>query len=108
MLAALWIALLLLHACAAFSPGSCRRLSRTALYERLVKVRNLDTKEEITIESGKPMSLACTRANLRLSFQCKQGTCQSCEFLLDGKVTRSCITKVPEKASITIGKKWKK
>ena len=104
-----FLALLLLHGCSAFFLGGARLVSsgagRMALCERLVRIRNLDSGQEITIESGKPMSLACTRANLRLSFQCKQGTCQSCEFLLDGKKTRSCITKVPDKAVVTIQKK---
>lgn len=70
-----------------------------------VKVTNLDTKSTIVIESGKPLSLACTTAGLRLAFQCKIGSCQSCEMVLDGKIARACITKVPEKAAITIRKK---
>ena len=70
-----------------------------------VLVTNLDTKETATLPAGSPVSLACVRTNLRLSFQCKKGDCGSCEFLLDGKVTRSCITKVPDKKSITVAKK---
>ena len=69
--------------------------------------KNLDTGKEIEIMSGQPMSLAAVKTGLRLSFQCKAGTCGSCEFLLDGKVTRSCITKVPNKKSFTIKKKGK-
>ena len=42
---------------------------------KLIEVTNLDTKPptKIMIEPGKPLSLACTRSELRLSFQCKQG-----------------------------------
>jgi len=73
-----------------------------------VTIINADTKQTTVLPSGSPMSLGCTRTGLRLSFQCKQGTCSSCEFLLDGKVTRSCITKIPDKKSITIKAKPKK
>lgn len=73
-----------------------------------VKVNNLDNGNSIEIPSGSPLSLACVRSDMRLSFQCKQGTCQSCEVLLDGKMVRTCITKVPDKKSITIKKKPKK
>lgn len=58
----------------------------------------------ITIQSGQPLSLACVRAGLRLSFQCKQGVCSSCEVMMDGKRVRTCITKVPEKSKITVTK----
>jgi succinate dehydrogenase/fumarate reductase-like Fe-S protein len=64
---------------------------------KVVKARNLDTKQTYEIEPGKPMSLAVVNTGLRLSFQCKKGDCGSCEFLLNGKKTRSCITKVPTK-----------
>ena len=70
-----------------------------------VKVNNLDNKKSIEIESGAPLSLACVRTDLRLSFQCKQGHCLSCEVNLDGKIVRACQTKVPAKKSITIKKK---
>jgi len=70
-----------------------------------VKVNNLDNKKSIEIEAGSPLSLACVRTDLRLSFQCKQGHCLSCEVNLDGKIVRACQTKVPAKKSITIKKK---
>ena len=49
-----------------------------------VTVTNLDNGESIKIPSGSPLSLAAVRSGMRLSFQCKQGTCQSCETMLDG------------------------
>ncbi len=67
-------------------------------------VVNADTNQSIEIESGSPLSLAAIRSNIRLSFQCKQGTCSSCETLLDGKRVRTCITKVPDKKKITLKK----
>ena len=75
------------------------------LHAANVKVNNLDNKKSIEIESGAPLSLACVRTDLRLSFQCKQGHCLSCEVNLDGKIVRACQTKVPAKKSITIKKK---
>lgn len=69
------------------------------------KAINLDTGKEYEIEPGKPMSLAAVNTGLRLAFKCKAGNCGSCEFMLDGKKTRSCITKVPNKKSFTIKKK---
>ena len=82
-------------------------LTRTTTLQLGAIAKNLDTGKELEIMSGQPMSLAAVKTGLRLSFQCKAGTCGSCEFLLDGKVTRSCITKVPNKKSFTIKKKGK-
>lgn len=84
------------------------RWARASALQGEVTIINADNKQTTILPSGSPMSLGCTRTGLRLSFQCKQGTCASCEFLLDGKITRSCITKVPEKKSITIKAKPKK
>ena len=69
-----------------------------------VRVENLDTKQNIVIPSGSPLSLAAVRSGLKLSFQCKQGSCSSCETFLDGVRVRTCITKVPEKKTIKIAK----
>ena len=69
------------------------------------KAINLDTGKEYEIEPGRPMSLACVNTGLRLSFQCKAGNCGSCEFILDGKKVRSCVTKVPNKKEFKIKKK---
>ncbi len=74
----------------------------------MVKIGNVDNGKAIEIAAGSPLSLACVRTDLRLSFQCKQGTCGSCELLLDGKVVRSCITKVPDRNSVSVQKKPKK
>lgn len=74
------------------------------LLEKDVTVNNLDTNESITIKEGSPLSLAAVRSNIRLSFQCKQGVCQSCEVLLNGQVVRACITKVPSMSKITLKK----
>ena len=71
---------------------------------RDVIVNNLDNKETIKIPAGSPLSLAAVRSGMRLSFQCKQGVCSSCETLLDGRRVRTCMTKVPDKAKITIAK----
>ena len=85
----------------AYQQGQRRWIVLSAL------AKNLDTGKEFEIDPGMPMSLAAVKTGLRLSFQCKSGNCGSCEFLLDGKVTRSCITKVPKKKSFTIMKKGK-
>jgi ferredoxin len=78
----------------------------TALFAtpKEVIVQNLDTKQEVSIPAGSPLSLAAVRSGTRLSFQCKQGVCSSCETMLDGKRVRTCITKVPEKKKITLKK----
>jgi ferredoxin len=83
----------------ALSSSKCQ-----ALFAKDVSVSNLDNGQTITIPSGSPLSLAAVRSGLRLSFQCKQGVCSSCETMLDGQRVRTCITKVPEKAKITIKK----
>ena len=69
-----------------------------------MEVINEDNNKKILISSGSPLSLAAARTELRLSFQCKQGTCSSCETFLDGKRVRTCITKVPDKPKISIKK----
>ena len=82
------------------------RNRRTYSVSRLfAKACNVDTGKEYEIEPGKPVSLACVNTGLRLSFQCKSGNCGSCEFMLDGKIVRSCVTKVPNKKSFKIKKK---
>ena len=69
-----------------------------------VIVLNADTNTSISIPAGSPLSLAAIRSGIRLSFQCKQGSCSSCETLLNGKRTRTCITKVPDMKKITLKK----
>lgn len=78
------------------------------LFDKLVKVTNAENSKTTEIPPGSPLSLACVQTDLRLSFQCKQGSCGSCEVMLDGKVVRSCITKVPDKEAITVQKKLKR
>lgn len=68
----------------------------------------MDNNEQITIASGSPLSLAAVRSGMRLSFQCKAGHCASCEMLLNGEKVRTCMTKVPEKAKISIKKVMRK
>jgi len=77
----------------------------TSRLNALVQVNNLDNKKTIEIESGSPLSLACVRSDMRLSFQCKQGHCLSCELIMNGQKVRACQTQVPAKKSITIKKK---
>lgn len=72
--------------------------------EKEVTVINEDTKTSIQIAVGSPLSLAAVRSGIRLSFQCKQGSCSSCETFLNGKRTRTCITKVPDMKKITLKK----
>ena len=81
------------------------RRSRIVKLDANVVVNNLDNNKRIEIEANAPLSLAAVRSDLRLSFQCKQGHCLSCEMLLDGKIVRACQTKVPNKRSINIQKK---
>ena len=69
-----------------------------------VKVTNLDNGNIVEIPSGSPLSLAAVRSGMRLSFQCKAGTCGSCVCFLDGKKVYTCQTKVPEKSNIKIKK----
>ena len=103
------IILLCLISCSAFINNiiilkKSNRIIRSKL-SALVQVNNLDNKKSIEIEAGQPLSLACVRTDLRLSFQCKQGHCLSCELIMDGKKVRACQTKVPAKKSITVKKK---
>jgi len=76
-----------------------RSLRQTTKLFGEVEVKNLDNGQAVMIESGSPLSLACVRSGMRLSFQCKAGTCSSCEVMLDGKRVRTCITKVGNKKS---------
>lgn len=78
--------------------------SRSQALKALVKVTNTDANKTIEIEAGQPLSLACTRSDLRLSFQCKQGHCLSCEVMMSNKKVRACQTKVPATKSITVAK----
>ena len=64
----------------------------TSRLNALVQVNNLDNKKTIEIESGSPLSLACVRSDMRLSFQCKQGHCLSCELIMNGQKVRACQT----------------
>lgn len=80
---------------------------RHALFAKEVTVTNLDNGEIISIPAGSPLSLAAVRSGMRLSFQCKQGTCKSCTTILDGKLVDTCMTKVPDKSKIQIQKKKK-
>jgi ferredoxin len=77
----------------------------TALFAKEVTVTNLDNGVSIQIEAGAPLSLAATRSGMRLSFQCKAGTCKSCTTILDGQQVDTCRTKVPDKAKVTLKKK---
>eukprot|EP01041_Mallomonas_annulata_P001368 gene1368-2641_t len=83
---------------------SFKKIGHRSLRMKDVTVINLDNQETIAIPAGSPLSLAAVRSGMRLSFQCKQGSCSSCETMLDGKRVRTCITKVPEKNKITIAK----
>lgn len=74
------------------------------LHEKMVKITNLENQQTVELPPGSYLSLAAARSGLRLSFQCKQGSCGSCETLLDGKRVRTCMTKVPDKAKCTIKK----
>lgn len=81
----LLLLLLSLHiaSCFVFVNSSTKR-PKLLLLMRDVTVKNLDNGKEIIISSGQPLSLAAVRSDMRLSFQCKQGTCQSCQVLLNG------------------------
>ena len=70
----------------------------------IVKVFNEDTKQTAELPVGDPMSLAAVRTGMRLSFQCKAGTCGSCVAVLDGKKVYTCQTKLPKKKTIKIRK----
>ena len=85
--------------------GSPPTSRSTALWVAEVTVTNLDNGQSVQIEAGAPLSLAAYRAGMRLSFQCKQGTCKSCTTLLDGKAVDTCRTKVPDKSKVTLKKK---
>ena len=81
----LLLLLLSLHIASCFvSVTTSTKRSKLLLLMRDVTVKNLDNGKEIIIASGQPLSLAAVRSDMRLSFQCKQGTCQSCQVLLNG------------------------
>ena len=83
-----WVRLLLvllsLHATSCFVSFRGAKRAKYSLFMRDVTVKNLDNNKEIVIASGQPLSLAAVRSDMRLSFQCKQGTCQSCQVFLNG------------------------
>lgn len=74
------------------------------LFASEVTVLNLDNSQSTSIAPGQPLSLAAVRTGMRLSFQCKQGVCSSCETMLNGEKVRTCITKVPDMNKVTIKK----
>jgi len=80
------------------------RSSIFKLRAREVSVTNTDNGNQIKISAGSPLSLAAVRSGMRLSFQCKAGTCGSCVTKLVGKTVFTCQTVVPDKASIRITK----
>jgi len=106
MLLLLALLLLLVTFADAFTRRSMlqRGISSSTRHYGEVLVTNGDNGKTTKIASGSPLSLACTRVEQRLSFQCKQGTCRSCEVKLDGKVVLSCQTKVPDKKAIKVSK----
>ena len=77
---------------------------KAAEKEFVVKIFNEDTKQTTELPAGDPMSLAAVRTGLRLSFQCKAGTCGSCIAILDGKKVYTCQTKLPKKRTVKIRK----
>jgi len=81
----LLLLLLSLHIASCFvSVTTSTKRPKLLLLMRDVTVKNLDNGKEIIIASGQPLSLAAVRSDMRLSFQCKQGTCQSCQVFLNG------------------------
>ena len=90
-----------------FSGSSLRSISsrmKAAEKDFMVKVFNEDTKQTTELPVGDPMSLAAVRTGMRLSFQCKAGTCGSCVAVLDGKKVYTCQTKLPKKKTVKIRK----
>lgn len=104
--------LFLVNSTKGFTWNGEKKSSSSSLFQRSsvlfagkeVEVTNLTTNQKINIPAGSPLSLAAVRSGLRLSFQCKQGTCASCETILNGKVVRTCITKVPDMKKVTLKK----
>lgn len=47
-----------------------------------------------TVPVGSPLSLAAYKAGAQITYQCKAGTCASCEVKLGGKNVRTCQTTV--------------
>ena len=99
----IWLVLAILVISIAYRPNRSLSYKFTSVNSL---AKNLDTGKTYEIEAGKPVSLAAVNTGLRLSFQCKSGNCGSCEFLLNGKIVRSCITKTPSK-DFTLKKKKK-
>lgn len=83
--------LLMIHVAHGFVSIQGAKRVHVTLFMKDVTVKNLDNNKEIIIASGQPLSLAAVRSDMRLSFQCKQGTCQSCQVYLNGNIliTRS-------------------
>jgi len=87
LLAALLVLSCTISNCSAFILRLNGALSRTLVAGsgKEVTVLNEDNGKSITIPAGSPLSLACVRTEMRLSFQCKAGSCGSCVSMLDGK-----------------------
>ena len=50
--------------------------------------------KQATVPSGSPLSLAAYKAGAQITYQCKAGTCASCEVKVGGSPVRACQAKV--------------
>ncbi|EOD05618.1 hypothetical protein EMIHUDRAFT_359905 [Emiliania huxleyi CCMP1516] len=88
--------LLLLHAFTAlvpqqsFAPGT-RRRPGAVMADVLVKFPG---GRSASVPEGSPLSLAAYRAGVQITYQCKAGTCASCEVKLGMGSVRTCQTTV--------------
>lgn len=54
------------------------------------------------VPGGTKLSLAAYRAGVSIAFNCKLGTCSTCEVLMNGRKVRTCVTNVPPKGTVTV------
>jgi len=54
------------------------------------------------VEGGAKLSLAAYRAGVSIAFNCKMGTCATCEVKMNGRKVRTCVTNVPARGSVTV------
>ena len=81
----------LLQSC---TPGCALKLRRTtdiAMKDIMVKFPG---GRSATVPEGSPLSLAAYKAGAQITYQCKAGTCSSCEVMLGMFPVKTCQTAV--------------
>ena len=102
----------LLLCSSALVPGALREPVRAALPTRSPPLSlmadvtvNFPGGRSATVPEGSPLSLAAYKAGAQITYQCKAGTCASCEVICGFGPVRTCQTTVKKPifgSSITV------